>query len=173
MRPSGDLPQGNPVPAVLPQVIVTIDESADAQITVDGIEHPHGPVDRGQLGGVLASIAEAAEGPVRVEVRESDGTRYADILTPERRRPAPCEEKHTPGPAGEPVLCAQGFAPHETVLVSVLAVSVRADANGTICLSAAPERPRRLDELILLGTVSRKTARGRSTTPAKSGRWWR
>jgi hypothetical protein len=160
------------LPIVLPRVIVTVYESGDAQVTVDGLERPEGPVDRGQLGSVLASIAEAADGPVRVEVRESDGTCYADILQPQRRR-APCEEKCAGLPAGVPVLRARGFAPGETVLVAVLAMSIRADADGTVCLLAAPKRPRCLDELILLGSVSRRTVRGRRILPAKSGRWWR
>jgi hypothetical protein len=79
-RPDPEQQAVSVVPVVLAQVIVTVDESGRARVRVDGTEHPDGPVDRGQLGGVLASVAEAADGPVRVEIHELDGTRYADIL---------------------------------------------------------------------------------------------
>ncbi len=158
------------VPVVLAQVIVTVEERGRARVQVDGIEHPDGPVDREQLGGVLASIAEAADGPVRVEIHEPDGTRYADILQPPRRRPAPRQEKDTGTPARGPVLRAEGFAPGETVLVAVPTTSIRADADGTVCLLAAPNKPRRLDELILFGLASRRTVRGRRIPHSKPGR---
>ena len=81
MRLARRAPRGDPerqavsvVPVVLAQVIVTVDESGRARVRVDGIEHPDGPVDRERLGGVLASVAEAADGPVRVEIHEPDGT---------------------------------------------------------------------------------------------------
>lgn len=178
MRLARRAPRGDPerhavsvVPVVLAQVIVTVDESGRAHVRVDGIEHPDGPVDREQLGGVLAGVADAADGPVRVEIHEPDGTRYADILQPPRRRPAPRQEKDAGTPARGPVLRAEGFAPGETVLVTVPTTSIRADADGTVCLLAAPNRPRRLDELILFGLASRRTVRGRRIPHAKPGRW--
>jgi hypothetical protein len=178
MRLTRRAPQGDPerhavsvVPVVLAQVLVTVDESGRARVRVDGIEHPDGPVDRGQLGGVLASVAEAADGAVRVEIHEPDGTSYADILQPPRRRPAPRQEKDAGRTARGPVLRAEGFAPGETVLVAVLATSIRADADGAVCLHAAPSRPRRLDELILFGLASRRTVFGRRIPHAKPGRW--
>lgn len=180
MRLAWRAPRGDPeqqtvsvVPVVLAQVLVTVDESGRARVRVDGIEHPDGPVEEGQLGGVLASVAEAADGPVRVEIHEPDGTRYADILQPPRRRPAPRQEKDAGRTARGPVLRAEGFAPGETVLVAVLTTSIRADADGTVCLLAAPNRPRRVDELILFGLASRRTVRGRRIPHAKPGRWWR
>jgi hypothetical protein len=181
MRLTRRTPQGDPerhavsvVPVVLAQVLVTVDESGRARVRVDGIEHPDGPVEEGQLGGVLASVAEAEDGPVRVEIHEPDGTRYADILQPPRRRPAPRQEKDAGTPARGPVLRAEGFAPGEPVLIAVpTTMSISADANGTVCLLAAPNRPRHLDELILFGLASRRTVRGRRIPHAKPGRWWR
>ncbi len=162
------LPQRSALPSVLPMVIVTVDENADAHVTVDGVEHSEGPIDRGQLGGVLASIAEAAGGPVRVEVRESNGTSYHDILTPPPRL-APRKKQHARSPAGAPLLRAHGFAAGETVLVAVLATSIRAEADGSACLLATPKRPGRFGELILLGMVSHRTVRGRRIPAARSG----
>ncbi|MGA2455021.1 MAG: hypothetical protein ABSG93_16035 [Solirubrobacteraceae bacterium] len=173
--PRGDAEQQavGVVPVVLAQVLVTVDESGRARVRVDGIEHPDGPVDRERLGGVLAGVADAADGPVRVEIHEPDGTSYADILQPPRRRPAARQEKDAPTPARGPVLRAEGFAPGETVLVAVLTMSVRADADGTVCLLALPNRPRRVDELMLLGLASRRTVFGRRIPDAKPGRWRR
>ena len=72
------------------------------------------------------------------------------------------------------MLRAEGFAPGETVLVAVpTTTSIRADADGTVCLLAAPTKPRRLDELILFGVASRRTVRGRRIPHAKPGRWRR
>ena len=177
MRLARRVPRGDPerqavgvVPVVLAQVIVTVDESGRARVRVDGTEHPDGPVDRERLGGVLASVAETADGPVRVEIHEPDGTRYADILQPPRRRPAPRQEKDTGRTARGPVLRAEGFAPGETVLVAVPTTSICADADGTVCLLAAPNRPSRLDELILFGSSSRRTVFGRRIPHSKPGR---
>ncbi len=156
-----------PVPGVLPQVVVTVDQAGDAQVTVDGIMQPQGPVERRRLGGVLASIVETADGPVRVEVRESDGTRYTDILDPSPRLTEQ-QETHASAAAGVAVLRAGGFLAGETILVAVLATGIRAEADGTACLLAVPKRPRRTDELILLGTVSRRMVRGRRVSSAKS-----
>lgn len=172
-RPDPEQQTVSVVPVVLAQVLVTVDESGRARVRVDGIEHPDGPVEGGQLGGVLASVAEAADGPVRVEIHEPDGTSYADILQPPRRRPAPRQEKDAGSTARGPVLRAEGFAPGETVQVAVLTTSIRADADGTVCLLAAPTKPRRLDELILFGLASRRTVRGRRIPHAKPGRWRR
>jgi hypothetical protein len=164
MRP----PEHQPAAVVLPQVIVNIQDSGEAQVTVDGVEHPGGRVDRGQLGSVLAHIAEAAERPIRVEIHESDGTLYADILDPPR--PMRREESQS---ARAPVLYARGFTAGETVLVAVLAESVRAEADGTVCLLDEPATPRHAQELILLGTQSRRTVRARATIAEKPRRWWR
>ncbi len=180
MRLARRAPRGDPerhavgvVPVVLAQVIVTVDQSGQARVRVDGIEHPDGPVEEAQLGGVLASVAEEADGPVRVEIHEPDGRRYADILQPPRRRPAPRQEKDAGRTARGPVLRAEGFAPGETVQVAVLTTSIRADADGTVCLLAAPTRPRRLDELILFGLASRRTVFGHRIPHPKPGRWRR
>lgn len=171
MRPPRRLPQPNSVPIVLPQVIVTIDEGGGAQLTVDGIERHGEPVERDQLGSVLSDIAEAAGAPVRVEVRESDGTRYADILQPQCRQAAPHQEQHARSSAGAPVLLARGFTPGERVLITVLASAIYAEADGAVRLLTAPKTPRGLKELILIGTVSRRTVRGRRVPAARSG-WW-
>lgn len=146
------------VPAVLPQVIVAVDDAGHARITVDGIGRPNindldEPVDRRDLGAVLAHIAEQAGGPVRVEVREADGSRYADILQPPPEPDDPPEphDEESPVPV---VLEGEGFLPGEPVLVAVVAITVHADHNGTVRVPASPRPPRHVDELILFGANS-------------------
>lgn len=154
-------PRTTAVPAVLPQVIVTIDEAGHAQITAGGITHltsappgtgdPEEPIDRHHLGAALARIAEQAGGPVRVEVREADGSRYADILQPHPDDPPQSHDREW---AAGAVLEGEGFLPGETVLVAVVTTTARAGSDGTVRLPAPPPAPDHVDELVLFGTNS-------------------
>jgi hypothetical protein len=161
------------VPVVLPEVLAVVDDTGQVRIAVENIDHasidpPIGPVDRRRLGAVLASIAEQVGGPVRVEVREADGSRYADILQPHTPEPGE-DDKRAPIAAEDgPVLRGEGFLPGEPVLVAVVATSIAADADGTVRLPVYPRAPRRVDELILFGTGSGTIVRG--TAPARSVR---
>lgn len=155
------------VPAVLPQVIVTIDDTGHARITAKGIarpgtDDPDEPIDRRDLGAVLARVAEQAGGPVRVEVREPDGCRYADILQPQPDPDDP-PESHDETPLVHVVVEGEGFLPGEPVLVAVVATTLHADHDGTLRLPAPPPIPRHVDELILFGansgTILHDTAR--------------
>ena len=171
--PDTHLDPPSAVPAVLPEVVVTIDDAGQARIVIDSGERSDlgnsgGPVDRRGLGAALTAIAEQAGGPIRVEVREHDGSRYADILQP--RTPEPREDDEpAPAPTGNgPVLRGEGFLPGEPVLVAVVATSIPADADGAVRLPVSPRVPRRVDELILFGTGSGTIVRG--TAPARSAR---
>lgn len=162
------------VPAVLPEVVVTIDHTGQVRIVVDdrhGLDIPDEPFDRHDLGAALAAIADQARSPVRVELREPDGSRYADILQPHTPEPESGDEPAPVTTEHGPVLRGEGFLPGEPVLVAVVATSIVADADGTVWLPVAPEARRRVDELILLGTRSSTLARG--TAPARSSRRWR
>jgi hypothetical protein len=46
---------------------------------------PDGAVTRRELGSIVESIANDLGAPVRVDVHESDGTTYTDIVTPAGR----------------------------------------------------------------------------------------
>lgn len=165
------------VPAVLPQAVVTVDDSGDARIAVENIDHhggivcPDGPVGRDELGAVLAWIAERIGGPVRVEVREADGSRYADILQP--RPPEPTQDPEPSEPsADEPLLAGGGFLPDETVLVAVVVTTTQAQADGTASLTVLPPRARSGGEVILFGGASGRVVQ-RQLPTAHKRRWWR
>ena len=162
------------VPAVLPQAVVTVDDSGNARIAVENIghqaiDHPDEPIGRDELGAVLAVIAEQIGGPVRVEVREPDRSRYADIL-----QPRPLEPREAPEPS-EPALTGAGFLPDETVLVAVVVTTTQAQPDGTASLSALPPMARSGGEVILFGGASGRVVQQRLPTApvARKRRWWR
>jgi hypothetical protein len=167
------------VPVVLPQAVATVDGSGNARIVIDNlgresIDCPEGPIGRDELGAVLASIAEQIGGPVRVEVREPDGSRYADILQP--RPPEPAEHPEQPDPSvKEPLLTGGGFLADETVLVAVVVATTQAQTDGTASLTALPLPARSSGEVILFGGASGRIIQRRlPVRPRFPGRrWWR
>jgi hypothetical protein len=165
------------VPVVLPQVIAIIDDTGRARLAVDGVERPDEPVSRDELGGVLAEIADQNHGPVRVEIREPDGSRYADILQPQPRAPEPHADGGPEHDApAEPVLWGEGFLPGEVVLVAVVATTTHAGPEGTACLTDPPPVSGRSGEVVLFGSASGTVVRGRLAAPASQPsrrRWWR
>lgn len=170
-QPAGEPSGTEVVPAVLPQVIATVDQAGTVRLSVDGIERPDGPTPRGEMGMVLAAIADTHGGPVRVEVREPDGSRYADILQP--HHPAPSGSPRGGGlPGDDPVLRGEGFLPGETVLVAVVATTIRADQNGVATLTDPPSPPHQLGDVVLFGSTSGTIVRG-SLPPRQVRRRWR
>ncbi len=167
------------VPVVLPHVLVTVDETGHARITVENTDHratgcPDGPVGRDELGGSLARIAERIGGPVRVEVREPDGSRYADILQP--RSPEPKtdpDQKRDESDEGS-LLRGEGFLPAETVLVAVVITTTQAGPDGTASLASLRLPARSGGEIILFGGASgRIVQRQVPVHPRFRGRRWR
>lgn len=165
---------------VLPQAVVTVDDSGHARIAVENIDCqaidcPDRPIGRGEMGVVLAGIAEQIGGPVRVEVREPDGSRYADILQPRTPAPDPDSEHERDEPDEAPLLWGEGFLPDETVLVAVVVATVQAQPDGSASLAALPGPVRSGGEVILFGGASgRVVQRQLPTVPvARKCRWWR
>jgi hypothetical protein len=163
------------VPAVLPQAVVTVDDSGHARIAVENIghqaiDHPDEPIGRDELGAVLARVAEQIGGPVRVEVREPDGSRYADILQPRPLEPPEAPEPSEP--ATEPALTGAGFLPDETVLVAVVVTTTQAQRDGTASLTDLPPTARSGGEAILFGGASGRVVQ-RQLPTAHKRRWWR
>ena len=169
------------VPVVLPQVVAAVDETGRARITVENIDHhdridcPDGPVGRDELGAVLARIAEQVGGPVRVEVREPDGSRYADILQPRPPEPKPDDGHENNEPDTGPLLRGEGFLADETVLVAVVVATTQAHPDGIASLVDLPLPAGTAGEVILLGGASGRIVQRRiPVRPLVQGRrWWR
>jgi len=161
------------VPAVLPRVIAIFDDTGTVRLTVDGVARPDGLSSREGLGRLLAGIADEHGEPVRVEVREPDGSRYADILQPRapEAKPETAPDDHAPG--SSPLWEGEGFMPGETVLVAVVATSTQADQDGPASLTDSPKPPRQPSEVVLLGSASGTMVR--ASLPARPVRrwWWR
>jgi hypothetical protein len=154
------------VPVVLPLVVITITDDGRMTVTVDGVPfepEPFAPPWRREdFAAVLDQLTEQRRSPVRVEVREADGTVFTDIITPSRRRrtepdPEPASEEPARRPAAELVaLHGEGFVPGEDVAIAVVIAHGDAAPDGTMRglveahqLAGTPTR-----EVILLGRVS-------------------
>ncbi|MDQ4113914.1 MAG: hypothetical protein M3306_22875 [Actinomycetota bacterium] len=161
------------VPVVLPHVAITIADDGHMTVTVDGVPfepEPFAPPWRREdFAAVLDQITEQRRSPVRVEVREADGSTFTDIITPSRRRRAESEPDPVPEvPARQPVaelvaLHGEGFVPGEDVAIAVVIAHGDAAPDGTMRglltadqLAASPTR-----EVILLGRVSGTLTIGR------------
>ncbi|SER92752.1 hypothetical protein SAMN05443377_11922 [Propionibacterium cyclohexanicum] len=147
------------IPVVLPHVVMTVAEDGTMTVTIDGAPHlpePFAPPWRREsFAQVLDQLTGQRRSPVRVEVREADGTVFTDIITPSRRRTVPKPPARAAVPA-LPVLYGEGFVPGEDVAVAVVIAHGDAAPDGTMRglieaaqLAASPTR-----EMILLGRVS-------------------
>ena len=108
--------------------------SADGILAVDIDGRPYAPdrrLGRADLRSTIDGITSDLGTAVRVEVRESDGTTYADIVTPPE--PAPAADK--PSPAA---LAGFGFRPGEDVALAYVVVRQPADSDGNASINLPP-----------------------------------
>lgn len=162
-------------PVVLPHVVITVTETGLLHVTVDGIDFP--PPSEGEtwtrstFGTLLDAITADRTITVRIEVRETDGTVFTDIIHARRRTPPPADAepsepasgrgKHTMKPRGPALaeVTADGFVPGEDVAVAVIVSHT--DATGTGEARTLLDLDRFLPvlrdgrgEVVLLGRVS-------------------
>lgn len=152
------------VPVVLPLVVIVIAGDGRMTVTVDGVPfepEPFAPPWRREdFARVLDQLTEQRRSPVRVEVREADGSTFTDIITPPRRRCTGADP--APGPPTGRVMSelvtlhGEGFVPGEDVAIAVVIAHGDAANDGTMRgpltvdqLAVSPTR-----EVILLGRIS-------------------
>ncbi|UNX53551.1 hypothetical protein MF406_11185 [Georgenia sp. TF02-10] len=143
---------------MLPQIIAEVVSAEHVVLTVNGKRLPATPTRRAELGPAIAELIARFASPTRVEVRELDGSVYADILTPEPDGAAPLDESPE-RPRPELVeFTADGFVPGEDVAIALVLRHTSAAGNGTArALLDRAEHATATGELILLGRISGTT----------------
>jgi hypothetical protein len=141
------------IPVVLSVVHVAIDADGVMTVDVDGVpREPEQSRTRGDLRAVIDEITSDLGAPVRVEVREADGSTYADIATPPESSAA---AEHPPTPS-TPALAGAGFQPGEEVALAYVVVRQNADAKGSASVNLPPALlAATRGGLVLLGMSSR------------------
>ena len=133
----------------MPLVEVTVDDRGHLDVRLDREPYsPDGALHRNDLKSTLESIANDLGTPLRVEVHETDGSAFTDIVTPTRpsERPAPPK-----GPARKQ--SEQPFLPDEEVSVAVVVARRRGDAGDAPRLPPALLAAHRGD-VVLVGRTS-------------------
>lgn len=149
---------------MLPSVVIAVAETGELAVTIDDVPYPSEPFApawrREDFARLIDQISDQRHSAIRVEVRESDGTVFTDIVAPARRRTsetAPAPQPATAAAAVELVeLRGTGFVPGEDIAVAVVVAHTDASHDGAARavleaaqLDASPTR-----EVILLGRVS-------------------
>ena len=133
------------VPVVMPLIEVTVDRAGCLDVLVE--REPYatdGALQRGDLQRLVAGIADDLGTPVRVEVREADGTGFTDIVTPSGSDELPAGARKEPqvpqfaGPLVTGVVAGIGFTPDESVSVAVVVAHQAASSDGTARLRLPP-----------------------------------
>lgn len=125
------------VPPVLPQVTVSVDEAGRLDIRLDAEPYAADKnLERCDLQRIITSIATDLASPVRVELRETDGSVFTDIVTPDDH--PPIEEPAPEPPRAADTFTATGFTPHAPVVVAVIVAHETADATGTVTVHLPP-----------------------------------
>lgn len=156
-------------PVTMPVVEFTIDGDGSMTVTVDGVPHLPEPFAPGwrreSFPTILDTLTARYRTPLRVQVREADGSTFSDIITPPRERPSqkpwetPPRSTAAPLPAAHPVLhqvAGSGFVPGEDVAVAIIHAHSDAAQNGSAraLLTAEQVAAAVTGEVILLGRVS-------------------
>lgn len=157
------------VPAVLPHIVMDVAMDGTMAVAVDGAPHDPPPFAppwrRGDFAAILDQLTGQRRVPVRIEVRETDGSVFTDIIAPSARRsPGPAPEHQEPGAAAPRPLALHGggFLPGEDVAVALVIAHTQADpdgaAHGVLTPDQAADNPTR--EAVLLGLASGTIATG-------------
>ncbi len=139
-------PSHPPAPVALPFAIITVGEVGKVHATLDGAEFlPPGAKNswtRAQFGGLLDALTMGRTRTIRVEVRESDGTVFTDIIKAaqvSRQSMAPRQlQQGAPDssrarrvdPPQLWEISGSGFIPGEDITVAIAVASAEGDTAG-------------------------------------------
>lgn len=149
----------------IPTIIIQVRADGTVDATIDG--HPLAPPEgaarwgRSSLPAIIDRASHGRTVPVRIDVREADGSVFTDLIT---ARPTP-----TPVPAvaaesvggprravsrGSHTVQASGFAPGEDVALAVIASHHTATSHGTARVQVDCDEFPDAREVIVVGRTS-------------------
>lgn len=142
------------VPVVMPLVEVVVDEEGLLTVTLD--REPYsadGALRREDLRRTLTDITADLRTPIRVEVREADGTTFTDIITPKQRdtERAPAARRVLASAFG---ISGDGFTAGEEVEVCVVVARQVASDDGSTQLRLPPALLACHPDVVLVGRIS-------------------
>lgn len=158
------------VPVAIPVVVLTVASDGTITATCDGqvLEPPAGgpPWQRDRLPQIIDLASCERTRPVRVQVREADGTVFTDLIPARTKRatartmPKAAVRGDKSVPSGTVTVGGEGFVPGEQVAVAVITGHATATDAGaaTATLNAARGAGMTGDgvpvEVVLFGRVS-------------------
>jgi hypothetical protein len=142
------------VPVVMPLVEVVVDEDGLLTVTLD--REPYsadGALRREDLRRTLTDITADLRTPIRVEMREADGTTFTDIITPKQRdtERAPAARRVLASAFG---ISGDGFTAGEEVEVCVVVARQVAADDGSTQLRLPPALLACHPDVVLVGRIS-------------------
>ncbi|MCT1437551.1 hypothetical protein [Brachybacterium paraconglomeratum] len=178
------LPESEETPLVLPHAVIAVTESGALDVTLDGTDFPPPSEDetwtRSTFGPLLDALTRDRTITVRIEVHESDGSMFTDIIHARRRTtPEPPDtqdesKNETENERGARVkrsskrqpdlveVSGEGFVPGEDVAAAVIVSHTDATDTGDARTLLDRGRLRSLlsdggREVILFGRISGTT----------------
>lgn len=152
------------VPPVLPLVVITATDAGTLDVTVDGKELPprsaNSPWTRATFGDLLDTVTDERRIAVRIEVHETNGSSFTDIVHAVHRRPAPPTPESPPAkqkkakPSRQIEITATGFVPGEDIAVAVVTGHGQADGQGRARAVIERRELREAGQVVLVGRVS-------------------
>ena len=128
------------MPVVLPLVQIEVRSDSRLEVSIDreqyDVPDTWTRLGRGAVRQVVGDITGRLGCPVRVEVTESDGSVFTDIVAPLGQAQRAIND--APGTDTSFEVTGDGFVPEEQVAVAVIVAHQTADADGTARLRLPP-----------------------------------
>ncbi len=153
-------------PVSLPLATITADPYGVLTVSLDGTEYPPpsptAPWTKDRFGELLDVLTADRTRTIRVEIHESDGSTFTDIIhaartprtEPAAQSPAPRRARHRHAPETIDVIGA-GFQPGEDVTVALVRSTAEATAAGTVRVTLnLGELPTGGADVLLVGATS-------------------
>jgi hypothetical protein len=141
------------VPVVMPLVKVCVDKNGYLTVALD--REPYsadGSLTRDNLKTLLIDVATELGTPIRVEVREADGSTFTDIVMPRRQAAEPPGTRTALASAFG--ISGEGFSAGEQVEVCVVVARQIATGHGTAQLRLPPALLADHPRVVLVGRTS-------------------